>query len=217
MLSAKIALAALLAVSPATAHMLIKTPVPYGKSSLNNSPLDAAGSDFPCKTRPNGYADEGARAQNQMAIGSDQTLSFIGSAVHGGGSCQIALTTDKAPTKSSKWAVIKSIEGGCPANAAGNIGDDPNGSGASTFKYSIPQGIAPGDYTLAWTWFNKIGNREMYMNCAPITVTGGSKKRDIADNATIEYSSFDKRESTFPQMFVVSLLLSSTIPHETIN
>lgn len=23
------------------------------------------------------------------------------------------------------------------------------------------------------TWFNKIGNREMYMNCAPVTITNG--------------------------------------------
>lgn len=23
------------------------------------------------------------------------------------------------------------------------------------------------------TWFNKIGNREMYMNCAAVTITGG--------------------------------------------
>jgi hypothetical protein len=29
---------------------------------------------------------------------------------------------------------------------------------------------------MAWTWFNKVGNREMYMNCAPIKVSGGSGK-----------------------------------------
>lgn len=60
--------------------------------------------------------------------------------------------------------VIHSIEGGCPANVDGNLPADPNGDGASTFQFSIPDGINPGDYVLAWTWFNKIGNREMYMN-----------------------------------------------------
>lgn len=45
------------------------------------------------------------------------------------------------------------------------------------------------------------------MNCAPITVTAGSKKRDL--NAT-EYnlpadSVFGKRDATFPEMFVANL------------
>ena len=47
----------------------------------------------------------------------------------------------------------------------------------------------------------------MYMNCAPITVTGGSKKRDV--NATNtnspDNSVFSKRDATFPQMFVANV------------
>ncbi|KAI9880050.1 MAG: hypothetical protein M1830_005782 [Pleopsidium flavum] len=186
--------------STVSAHMKIASPVPYGKSSLNNSPLDQSGSDFPCKQRPGVYDAEGA--SNIMPIGKNQTLSFIGSAVHGGGSCQISLTSDKNPGKDAKWQVIHSIEGGCPASAAGNLGENANGSGASTFDYSIPEGIAPGDYTLAWTWFNKIGNREMYMNCAPITVTGGSGKRDEIPE---ERDDFTKRDTSFPAMFVANV------------
>ncbi len=180
----------------ANAHMKLATPTPYGKSSLTNSPLDASGKDFPCKQRPGVYDAEGA--SNIMPIGVNQTLSFIGSAVHGGGSCQISLTKDKQPSKNSKWMVIHSIEGGCPASAAGNLGEDPSGSGAAKFEYSIPEGIAPGDYSLAWTWFNKIGNREMYMNCAPVTVTGGSKKREEIEITT-------KRDTSFPDMFVANI------------
>jgi hypothetical protein len=45
------------------------------------------------------------------------------------------------------------------------------------------------------------------VNCAPITVTAGSKKRDV--NVT-EYDSsadsvFGKRDATFPEMFVANL------------
>ncbi|KAG7001371.1 hypothetical protein G7Y79_00032g067240 [Physcia stellaris] len=190
-----------------SAHMIMKTPNPFAPGSLNNSPLDASGSDYPCKQRPGVYGPPASK--NVMPIGSPQTLSFTGSATHGGGSCQIALSKDQAPTKDSSFKVILSIEGGCPAAAAGNIGGDPNGSGASQFQFTIPEDVEPGSYTLAWTWFNKVGNREMYMNCAPITVTGGSKKRDT-DNTTAAYELEDnilgKRGlDSLPDMFKANI------------
>ncbi|KAH7152200.1 chitin-binding, domain 3 [Dactylonectria estremocensis] len=176
--------------SVASAHMLISNPVPYGKSSLSNSPLAADGSDFPCKLRTGVYEAEGA--SNSYAQGSTQTLSFLGTAVHGGGSCQISITTDKEPTSSSVWKVIKSIEGGCPAKGQeGNIGDDANAEDPYTYDYTIPKELAAGDYTIAWTWFNKVGNREMYMNCAPLTVTG-----DGGDEGHLD---------TLPDMFVANI------------
>jgi hypothetical protein len=189
----KSAVTALLATT-SMAHMVMKTPKPWGNP--NNSPLAADGSDFPCKGIP---ADRSS-VQNVMAIGEPQTLSFTGSAVHGGGSCQVSLTTDLNPTASSKWMVIKSIEGGCPASVSGNLPADPNGSGASTFQYTIPDGIAPGEYTIAWTWHNKIGNREMYMNCGPATVTGAKKKRYAPAGVSLV-----RRQSSFPDMFVANL------------
>ena len=107
---------ALLGSGLASAHMIMKTPTPYGASSMTNGPLAADGSDYPCKQRPGVY-DKGS-ASNTMAVGSPQTLSFTGSAVHGGGSCQLSLTKDLKPTKDTDFRVILSIEGGCPANTA---------------------------------------------------------------------------------------------------
>ncbi|RDA87658.1 hypothetical protein CP532_3800 [Ophiocordyceps camponoti-leonardi (nom. inval.)] len=158
-------------VATGSAHILMTSPMPFGKASLNNSPLAKDGSDFPCKQR-NGVYDA-AGDSNVFKQGSTQQLEFQGSAVHGGGSCQVSMTTDLKPTKNSVWKVIKSIEGGCPAkNQGGNMG---GGAGADTpfkYDYTIHNDIPAGNYTLAWTWFNKIGNREMYMNCAPVTITG---------------------------------------------
>lgn len=187
---------ALLGASAVQAHMLMSSPTPYGKDSLNNSPLEADGSDFPCKQRPGVY--DAPAEENILNIGEDNPLTFQGSAVHGGGSCQVSLTKDLEPTKDSKWMVIKSIEGGCPANVDGNLPENPDGSGATEFKYSVPEGIEPGKYTLAWTWFNRIGNREMYMNCAPVTVKGGSKKRSPGTSPV-------KRDASFPDMFVANV------------
>lgn len=157
----------------ASAHVLMTNPVPYGKASLNNSPLDANGADFPCKQRAGVYDAKGA--SNIYAQGSTQHLAFEGSSVHGGGSCQVSVTTDLHPDKNSVWKVIKSIEGGCPAkNTKGNLGSDATLAVPFTYDFDIPEKLAAGNYTLAWTWFNKVGNREMYMNCAPVTVTGNT-------------------------------------------
>lgn len=165
----------------ASAHMIMNNPVPYGKSSLNNSPLDPSGSDFPCKQRSGVYDADGA--SNSYAQGSTQQLSFTGSAVHGGGSCQVSITTDKEPTKDSVWKVIKSIEGGCPAKGVeGNLGDNPDAEAPDKYGFTIPEELAAGEYTLAWTWFNKVGNREMYMNCAPLTVTGSGGSTDVLND-----------------------------------
>lgn len=107
--------------------------------------------------------------------------------------------------------VIHSIEGGCPTSSAGNIGEDASALDPTTFAYSIPDGIAPGNYVLAWTWFNKIGNREMYMNCAPIVVSGGSKKRSEAEepafNETMvsEDELFARAAPSFPDMFIANI------------
>lgn len=186
-------------ISTTNAHMKLASPVPYGQSSLNNGPLAADGSDFPCKQRPGVYEVEGALDLNQMAIGQPQTLSFIGGATHGGGSCQVSLTPDKEPTKDSKWSVIHSIEGGCPFASDGNLSDDSAGTSSTDFTYTIPAGIEPGQYTLAWTWFNRIGNREMYMNCAPVNIVA-SKKRSIQARGQSA-----KRATTLPDMFVANI------------
>ena len=162
--------------SYASAHMLMAEPKPYGK--IDNSPLEADGSNFPCK----GAVNDGS-ATNTYQAGSTQQLSFIGSAVHGGGSCQVSLTTDKNPTKDSVWKVIHSIEGGCPAkNEAGNFPENANLQAPDKYDFKIPEELAAGDYVLAWTWFNHVGNREMYMNCAAVKIEGSGGSKDHLDS-----------------------------------
>lgn len=193
MMFTKPLLAVALGASMANAHMIMAMPIPYSKDSLNNSPLAADGSDFPCKLRDNAFE---VTKENIIAQGASQELTFEGSAVHGGGSCQISLTSDRQPTKDSDWKVIQSFEGGCPAKADGNL----SGNDDSVFHFKMPEDIEAGKYTLAWTWFNRIGNREMYMNCAPVTVTGGSKKRAPEEEKVIE-----KRTANYPPMFVANV------------
>ncbi|KZF20152.1 lytic polysaccharide monooxygenase [Xylona heveae TC161] len=162
----------------ANAHIIMTSPVPYGKSTLNNSPLSPDGSDFPCKLRQGAFDTEGA--DNEMRLGDPQKLEFEGMAVHGGGSCQVSIAYTRNPDKDTKFKVIKSFEGGCPArNVDGNIqGNTPTTPLPDKYNFTIPADLQTGEATIAWTWFNKVGNREMYMNCAPVTLTGGNSKRD---------------------------------------
>ncbi|KAH8805972.1 hypothetical protein F5884DRAFT_467234 [Xylogone sp. PMI_703] len=202
--------AALCLASSTTAHMIMSQPVPFGKSSLDNSPLIADGSNFPCKQRTGVYDAEGA--MNIMPLGSSQPLSFVGSATHGGGSCQISISYDKEPTKSSTWKVIHSIEGGCPVKGqAGNIGNSADTPDPDTYSFPVPTSLPTGTATLAWTWFNKVGNREMYMNCAPVSITAGSSKRSpedeelMARNVTALMERDQAAYDALPDMFVANI------------
>lgn len=152
-------------------HVQLVTPAPFEWDQYGpTNPLSPDGSDYPCKVaQGDAFAIAGGGTPAEMVIGEPQTVRFSGWAVHGGGSCQFALAEGLAPTRDSAWKVIRSVEGGCPkANATGNLapGEDPD-----AYTFAVPDDFAPGNYTWAWTWVNRIGGSpEFYMNCAPVTV-----------------------------------------------
>ncbi len=153
----------------AQAHMLLRIPAPYTSPSLQNGPLDPSGSNFPCQSTGGAFTGTASK----MEKGSTQKMGFTGQAVHSGGSCQISVTYDAQPNKQSSFKVIHSIQGGCPARGVtGNAGSDASAVAPDEYEFTIPADIPNGKATLAWSWLNKGGNREFYMNCAPIEITG---------------------------------------------
>jgi hypothetical protein len=78
------------------------------------------------------------------AAGSTINYELQGTAVHGGGSCQIVLSYDQGKS----WNVIYSIIGGCVIDGL-------------TESVKIPEEAPSGEAIFGWTWFNKVGNREM--------------------------------------------------------
>jgi hypothetical protein len=171
-------LGALLAIAPlpAHAHIFMSNPVPYGPGIPSKSPLDASGYNFPCQAVP--YT---VNKMNEWPVGSNQSVVFVGTAVHNGGSCQVSVTLDKAPTKQSKWKVIHSFEGGCPLppKEGGNYAE--GGPGPPPISFMIPPELPNGEFSMSWSWNNKIGNREFYQDCAPVKVTGGAKDNTAFD------------------------------------
>jgi hypothetical protein len=149
-----------------SAHMEMIVPLPINsakdpkvpdnlKDYSYTAPLLDTGTNFPCK----GYHLQETSHVSKATYKAGETakLEIAGSAVHGGGSCQISLSYDNGAT----WKVIKSMIGGCPVT--------------TSYDFTIPTDApSSDDALLAWTWFNLVGNREMYMNCARVTVEGAT-------------------------------------------
>ncbi|KAM0238381.1 hypothetical protein ACHAP5_008666 [Fusarium lateritium] len=170
----------------AQAHMEMTYPPPFKSKANTNAgsdvdysmtaPLEASGANFPCKGYHSLFGTEQGASVADWAAGGSYNMSITGGANHGGGSCQASLSFDKGES----WQVIHSYIGNCP------------GAGTSTFDFKVPSDAPSGEAIFAWTWFNQIGNREMYMNCAAVTIGGGSGKRASA-------------MSNRPEMFVANL------------
>jgi hypothetical protein len=175
----------------AAAHVELQNPAPFRSKFnkfatnidyTNTAPLDPSGSNYPCK----GYhSDLGTSAGASVADyvpGQTYNIEFApGGAVHGGGSCQISLSFDQGKS----FTVIQSIIGGCPT--------------AASYPFTIPADSQTGSAILAWSWNNKVGNREFYMNCASVTIKGGSKR------AVVPVKPRAVAYSARPQIFVANL------------
>lgn len=121
----------------------------------------------------------------------------MGGASHGGGSCQISVTTDLKPTKKSTWRVIHSIQGGCPIRnlTETNYGDSASTLLPSIYNFTIPDWVPIGRAVMAWTWYGRWSVPEMFMNCAPIMVLGGPTDPNVFDGE------WDTKWDAAPLMF----------------
>ncbi|KAM3082480.1 hypothetical protein ACMFMF_002141 [Clarireedia jacksonii] len=165
-----IALGATLCASTINAHLALTWPLPfraaYNPNSVQSqidysitSPLAASGSNFPCKYNDMGTA--GGKSVVTWQAGATANWTVGSGALHGGGSCQVALSYDSGKT----FHVIHSYIGSCPTAVS------------SSADFTIPADAPAGEALFAWTWQNLVGNREFYMSCASVTIEGGEKAR----------------------------------------
>ncbi|KAK5998381.1 hypothetical protein PT974_00760 [Cladobotryum mycophilum] len=154
-------------VAMASAHMEMSWP-PAFRSKYNpntaqadidysmTSPLNADGSNYPCKGYHADYSKPGGKSVVTWQAGRSYNWTLAGSATHEGGSCQVSLSYDKGKS----WKVVHSYIGNCPLKP--------------TWSFTLPNDTPAGDAIFSWSWFNKVGNREMYQNCAHVTIKGSS-------------------------------------------
>lgn len=149
MLSSSLFAAALSLAVGVQAHMSITFPPPFDaptnpaanpKNVDINAPINAAG--FPCR----GLHKKGVPSAATLIAGAESKITFSKGAPHAGGSCQVALSYDQ-----TSFYVIHSWQGGCPVDGEGSL------------SFTVPSDAPTGPATFAWTWINKLGNREFYM------------------------------------------------------
>jgi hypothetical protein len=169
-------LVCLLAPCRVSAHISLSDPLPINAPKNPNTqpgeadydytaPLSPSGSNFPCKN----HHLTPQPAITTYTAGSSYTASLSGTATHTGGSCQFALSYDKGES----FKVIKSVIGGCP------LGGE--------YNFTIPEGAPGGEEVLfAWTWVNRVGNREFYMDCAWVAIEGPSSRQNAEGKAPLE-------------------------------
>ncbi|RDL37109.1 uncharacterized protein BP5553_04542 [Venustampulla echinocandica] len=160
-------LMAALAISSVNGHMALSYPAPFRASNNPHAknvdysmttPLSGA-AQFPCKGYSSDMADTtGAGAPvATWTAGQKYNFTVTGGAPHGGGSCQIALSYD-----SKTFSTIHSYIGSCPLSSGQN------------FDFTLPSDAKTGPAMFAWVWYNKVGNREIYMNCASVNIAAGT-------------------------------------------
>ena len=110
---------------------------------------------FPCKGFPKGPS---------VATFNDSKLTVIleGTAVHGGGHCQLGVSYDD-----KTFVVLQTVIGNCLLDT-------------KSYSFDLPRNSKGGGMTIFWTWINRIGNREYYMECADITVNTNGNNTKIA-------------------------------------
>ncbi|KAK4209450.1 hypothetical protein QBC37DRAFT_294553 [Rhypophila decipiens] len=192
-----VALAAIALFAPlASSHIIMSLPQPYNFKTdpfVQKDPLDGDSFKFPCQGRGHTVDSD---ITTVVAGGAPMPVTFTGTAAHGGGSCQFSVSYDDPQAAggwnaSSKFKTIYTLIGGCPASSAGNLKDSGTGAldnadgphcGNDSGKECIREFLIPfpkflknGPAVFSWTWHNRVGNHEIYQNCAPIIITGGTE------------------------------------------
>ncbi|KAJ2400994.1 hypothetical protein GGI23_001685 [Coemansia sp. RSA 2559] len=114
--------------------------------------------------------------------GQSVTVQFYpDGAAHGGGHTQFSVSYDGGKTFAVVYEVLKYMFFNGPSS-----GNTPE---VLSYTFTLPKELPNSDSVVfAWSWVNAIGNREFYMNCADVAITGSSsssytgKQMVIADH-----------------------------------
>ncbi|KAJ2592913.1 hypothetical protein H4R99_006261 [Coemansia sp. RSA 1722] len=104
----------------------------------------------------------------KWTAGQSISVSFYGTARHLGGHCQFSMSYDGGKT----FVVVHEILRYCLYES---MNGNTVGKEATGYTFNLPNDLPSSNTALfAWTWVNAVGNREFYMNCADVIISGTS-------------------------------------------
>ncbi|KAJ1663935.1 hypothetical protein IW140_003803 [Coemansia sp. RSA 1813] len=113
--------------------------------------------------------------------GESVTIKFNpDAAIHSGGDMEFSISYDGGKTFAVIYQVLRyAFLKGKPASVT-------NTAEVLQYTFTLPKELPNSDHAVfAWTWVNASGNREFYMNCADVAITGSTSKSYTAKEVTI--------------------------------
>ncbi|ORX66636.1 hypothetical protein DL89DRAFT_205660, partial [Linderina pennispora] len=109
------------------------------------------------------------QVNEKWTAGQSITVKFAqGGAAHGGGHCEFSLSYDGGKT----FVVIHQELKYCFVGSASSS----NTANTLSYTFNLPSDLPGTDHAVfAWSWVNAVGNREFYMDCADVSISGSSK------------------------------------------
>ncbi|KAJ2007001.1 hypothetical protein H4R26_001056 [Coemansia thaxteri] len=114
------------------------------------------------------YTTPYAKPAVHWTAGQPVTVEFHPhAAVHGGGHCQFSLSYDGGKTFVVIHDELRYCFTGGPTSS--------NTATTLTYTFNLPASLPSSDKAVfSWSFFNAIGNREFYQNCADVSISGSS-------------------------------------------
>ncbi|KAJ1676943.1 hypothetical protein EV182_007197, partial [Spiromyces aspiralis] len=104
----------------------------------------------------------------EVKAGEPLKVKFLqNNAAHSGGHCEFSLSYDNG----KEFVVIHQVLKTCFKKTVPPVGDG-NLMEVSEYDIPFPADLPSGEAIFSWTWVNASGNREFYMNCIDVKITG---------------------------------------------
>ncbi|PIA19652.1 hypothetical protein COEREDRAFT_36584, partial [Coemansia reversa NRRL 1564] len=184
-------------------HITMTSPCPRYSKVGKNCPALPSGESIDYDLRsPIGTADNinlpfchhkkpWASPAAKWTAGQSVTVTFEPDGkAHKGGNCQFSISYDGGKTYVVLYERLKHCFFKGPS--------DTSVPEVTSYTFKLPKDLPASDKAIfAWTWSNASGNREFYMNCADVSISGTSKSFTARNITVVNYGPSSPKVAEF--------------------